>query len=59
MFTGENGKENIKSTGMGLYIVKEMCSKLGHEIMIESEENKYTCVKITFKQNDYYNVTKM
>lgn len=59
MFTGENGKENIKSTGMGLYIVKEMCSKLGHEIMIESEEKKYTCVKITFKQNDYYNVTKM
>lgn len=59
MFTGENGKENIKSTGMGLYIAKEMCSKLGHEIMIESEENKYTCVKITFKQNDYYNVTKM
>ena len=59
MFTGENGKENIKSTGMGLYIVKEMCDKLGHKIVIESEENKYTSVKIMFEVTDYYNVTKL
>lgn len=44
---------------MGLYIVKEMCDKLGHKIVIESEENKYTSVKIMFEVTDYYNVTKL
>ncbi len=36
-FTGENGREKSKSTGMGLYIAKKLCVKLGHKIEIESE----------------------
>ena len=54
-FTGKNGRDRIKSTGMGLYIVKNLCSKLGHNIYIESVEDEYTKVIIEFGKNNYYN----
>ena len=55
-FTGENGRNLSKSTGMGLYITKRLCDKLGHKILIESEKNEYTIVKIIFGNNDYYKI---
>lgn len=54
-FTGKNGRDKIKSTGMGLYIVKNLCSKLGHNIYIESDLDEYTKVIIEFGKNNYYN----
>ncbi len=57
-FTGENGRNTNKSTGMGLFIAKNMCGKLGHKIDIESKENEYTKVYITFAKNKYYDVLK-
>ena len=57
-FTGENGRNINKSTGMGLFIAKNMCKKLGHKIDIESKYNKYTKVYITFAKNKYYDVLK-
>jgi len=53
-FTGENGRNRSKSTGMGLYIVKKLCEKLGHKIIIESVQNEYTEVIIAFSKNDFY-----
>lgn len=53
-FTGTNGRDKTKSTGMGLYIAKKLCTKLGHKIEIESEEKEYTIVKITFGKNKLY-----
>ena len=53
-FTGENGRNRSKSTGMGLYIVKKLCEKLGHNIIIESVQNEYTEVIIAFSKNDFY-----
>ena len=53
-FTGENGREKFKSTGMGLYIAKKLCVKLGHKIEVESEEENFTRVIITFGKNDFY-----
>ena len=50
-FTGENGRIMAKSTGMGLYIVKKLCDKLGHKIIIESEIHKYTKITIIFYKN--------
>src|SRR5690606_34822083 len=47
-FTGENGRKYRESTGMGLYLVKEVCEKLGHQVEIESEIEKGTTVTITF-----------
>lgn len=53
-FTGENGRLRTKSTGMGLYIAKKLCTKLGHKIEITSEVNKMTSVTITFGKNNFY-----
>ena len=57
-FTGENGRNTNKSTGMGLFIAKNMCKKLGHKINIESKYNEYTRVYITFAKNKFYDVLK-
>ena len=57
-FTGTNGREKTTSTGMGVYIAKNLCKKLGHKIEIESKENEYTRVFITFAKNKFYDVLK-
>ena len=49
-FTGENGRKTGESTGMGLYIAQEICTKLGHELSIESETNVGTTIKIIFSK---------
>lgn len=43
-----NGRSFQESTGMGLYLVKQICSKLGHEVEISSEVGKGTAVRIIF-----------
>lgn len=45
-FTGYNGRENKKSTGIGLFLCKQVLSKLSHKICIESELGIGTKVKI-------------
>ena len=55
-FTGTNGRNKVKSTGMGLYITKNLCCKLGHNIYIQSEENKYTKVILEFGKNNMYKI---
>lgn len=57
-FTGNNGRLKTKSTGMGLFIAKNLCNKLGHKINIESKEGEYTKVFIIFSKNKYYEVAK-
>ena len=52
----ENGREKSKSTGMGLYIAKKLCVKLGHRIEIESEAGSFTRVVITFGKNDFFKI---
>jgi hypothetical protein len=47
-FTGNAGRLNTKSTGIGLYLCKKLCDKLGLLIDIESEINSYTKVVIIF-----------
>ncbi len=41
-FTGYNGRENRKSTGIGLYLCKTIMDKLRHGIWLESEVGKGT-----------------
>lgn len=47
-FTGSNGRTHAKSTGMGLYLAKQMALKLGHDLSIESQEGVYTRVTVHF-----------
>lgn len=51
-YTGENGRRFGKSTGMGLYLCKKLCEKLGLGINIKSKENEGTEVTILFPIND-------
>lgn len=50
-FTGTNGRNQKKSTGIGLYLCKKMCEELGMEIQAESKENEYTEMTITIPKN--------
>lgn len=52
-FTGNTGRINNKSTGIGLYLCKKLCDKLGLFIDIESEVNTYTKVIITFPMGNF------
>lgn len=52
-FTGTNGRENNKSTGMGLYLCKKLCDKLAIEISAESKFHEYTKIVLTFPKNNY------
>lgn len=47
-FTGENGRKTGESTGMGLFLAKEICEKLNHGLQIESEVGKGTTITVTF-----------
>ena len=49
-FTGENGRKFGKSTGIGLYLCKKLCDKMGLGLNIESEENKGTKVTVILPQ---------
>ncbi|MEO2596165.1 sensor histidine kinase [Clostridium perfringens] len=50
-FTGENGRKFGRSTGIGLYLCKKLCKKLGLDITLISEEGKFTRVSIIFPIN--------
>ena len=55
-FTGENGRiVGQKSTGIGLYLCKKLCDKLGLGIELNSEKDKGTEVRIIFPKNSYTN----
>ncbi|MFM1650944.1 sensor histidine kinase [Brevibacillus sp. B_LB10_24] len=47
-FTGENGRVFQESTGMGLYLVKEICTRLNHLVEVESEVGVGTVMRIVF-----------
>ena len=47
-YTGENGRRFQESTGIGLYLVKEIAEKLNHDVSIDSEEGKETTVQFSF-----------
>ena len=55
-FTGENGRAiGQKSTGIGLYLCKKLCDKLGLGIELNSEKGEGTEVRIIFPKNSYTN----
>lgn len=50
---GNIGRLNSKSTGIGLYLCRKLCDKLGLAIDIQSEINRYTKVIITFPMGSF------
>lgn len=50
-FTGTNGRNQKKSTGIGLYLCKRLCQEIGMEIEANSKENEFTEIKIIIQRN--------
>ena len=56
-FTEENGRTiNKKSTGIGLYLCKKLCDKLGLGIELNSEKDIGTEVRIIFPKSSFMNL---
>ncbi|MBF0713833.1 sensor histidine kinase [Gemella sp. GH3] len=49
-YTGFNGRKNKKSSGLGLYLTQKILQKLGQQIVIESDLNKGTIVKVVIEE---------
>ncbi len=56
-FTGTNGRlQNKKSTGIGLYLCKKLCKKLGIWIELNSIQNEGTEIKLVFPKGTYTDI---
>lgn len=51
-FTGQNGRMIQSSTGIGLYLCRRLCDKLGIGLAVRSE-GKGTAVTLSFHMNDF------
>lgn len=49
-FTGYNGRTDMKASGIGLYLCRRICSRLGHEIEAVSEVDVGTEIRIRLSQ---------
>ncbi|MCI8471432.1 MAG: HAMP domain-containing histidine kinase [Clostridia bacterium] len=55
-FTGTNGRKlNKKSTGIGLYLCKKLCDKLGISLELNSIQEEGTEIRLVFPQSSYIN----
>lgn len=54
-FTGTNRKKGY-STGMGLYLTKKSCDKLGLKLQIQSKEKEFTKLTITFPKSGLHKI---
>lgn len=52
-FTGSNGRGNQRSTGMGLYLCRKLCDKLGIGIWAESQYGEGTKMVLEFPMGNY------
>lgn len=55
-FTGTNGRKNERSSGMGLYICKKLCDKLGLSINAYSVYGKGTTITLTFPKSSMMDI---
>lgn len=51
-YSGMNGRLHEKSTGLGLFLSKKICKRLGHQLSIDSQPGKGTCVAIDMSRAD-------
>lgn len=49
-YTGGNGRIDKRASGLGLYLCKEICNRLGHEISVTSEVEIGTTIKMNLSQ---------
>lgn len=55
-FTGENGRTGKSSTGIGLFLCRRLCEKLGIGIAVKSKIGQGTAVELCFPRGDFVQV---
>lgn len=53
-YTGYNGRNDKKASGIGLYLCKRICKNLGHEITASSVLGEGTTIKINLNQKKIF-----
>lgn len=56
-FTGSNRKK-ANATGMGLYLSKKLCDRLGLKLEIDSKEEEYTKITIIFPKGSVHSLAE-
>lgn len=57
-FTGQTGRSYAKATGLGLYLCKRLCDKIGLGISLESAEGAGTTVRLIFPGGTLHDLTR-
>lgn len=52
-YTGSNGREDLRASGIGLYLCRRICRNLGHGIAVESEPGRGTTVRLDLSQVEF------
>ncbi len=50
-YTGSNGRMDKRASGIGLYLCKQICGKLGIRITVSSEVDAGTVVRLDWHVN--------
>lgn len=51
-YTGGNGREHQRATGLGLYLCREALNRLGHSIRLESTLGEGTTVFVGLEREE-------
>ena len=51
-YTGENGREQQRATGLGLYLCREALTRLGHSIRLESTPGQGTTAFVWLERDE-------
>lgn len=52
-FTGDNGRDTKRATGIGLYLVKRLCTKMGLDVRADSVAGEGFTVTLSFPTNKF------
>lgn len=52
-YTGYNGRQDKRASGLGLYLCKRVCDRLGHGISITSKPGEGTRVRLDLSRRDF------
>ena len=53
-YTGYNGRSDKKASGLGLYLCKRVCDRLGHTVSVTSVPDQGTVVRIQLEQYELH-----
>lgn len=53
-YTGYNGREDLRASGIGLYLTRRVCQNLGHRVWAESTLGEGTTLRIDLERRELF-----